>query len=114
MNELIHNYAVAAPASVLMIPLLARHNSPDSLPIAVVVENLAAELTCCAEVGDRRVVELVVLAVVLVVNDGLRTPVVACAFAPGGILRNTLAGGNWLIGGMIAGSVLSEELVAID
>lgn len=80
----------------------------------MVVENLAAELTCCAEVGERRVAGPVALAVVLVVNDGLRTPVVGCAFTPGGIFRNTLAGGNWLMGGMVAGVGLSEELVAID
>jgi hypothetical protein len=80
----------------------------------VVVENLAVELTLCVVVGDRKATELGVLAEGVVVNDGRLTPEVGCVFTPGGIFKKTLAGGNWLMGGMISVLDLSEKLVAID
>ena len=89
-------------------------NPQVSLPMEVVVENLAVELTRCVVVGDSRATALGDLTEGVVVNDGRLTPVVGCVFTPGGIFKKTLAGGNWLMGGRIAGRFLSEELVAID
>ena len=77
----------------------------------VVVENLVDEATLGGIVVEVVFCVKAALPVGLVVNEPLLTGLMLCVLIVG-ILRKTRAGGNWLIGGMIAG--LSEELVAVD
>ena len=77
----------------------------------VVVENLVDEATLGGSVVEVMSCVKAALPVGLVVNEPLLMGLMLCVLIAG-ILRKTRAGGNWLIGGMIA--ILSKELVAVD
>lgn len=89
------------------------NDSPASLPIEVVVENFVVEATLGGSVVEVLFCVNAALPVELVVNEPLLTPLPVCVLMAGGIFRKTRAGGNWLIGGMIARLYLRNLLRSI-
>ena len=68
----------------------------------VVVENFVVVMTRGRSVVGALEAVIATLPVGLVVKGLRLIPLLAWVLMPCGMLRNTRAGGNWLIGGMIA------------